>query len=221
MSSLRKDIIQRKEDIQQWIDECRPKAFICKQLNCKPETLNSHLKRMNIEYKGNQGGRGIESDASYIKAIDYAKKDLVQSNLLRKKLIRDGIKEYKCELCGLSEWQHQPIPLELHHKDGNHYNNELCNLQILCPNCHALQPNNSGKAADKEHLKIRLDRLAYKRDTDKLGKLTHERKTIKKEFFCVDCGVVVSTKGVRCKSCAAKIKNLKNRKVKIDLQESI
>ena len=29
------------------------------------------------------------------------------------------------------------IPLELHHKDGNKFNNNLSNLELLCPNCHA------------------------------------------------------------------------------------
>ena len=156
---------------------------------------------MGIEYKGNMGLKGFKNDPKYIKAIDYAKKEFVKSPVLKEKLIRDGIKEYKCELCGLSEWQGQPIPLELHHIDGNHYNNELDNLQILCPNCHALQPNNSGKSTNKEILKEKLDRLSSK------------ETAVKKEFFCPDCGAVVSAKGLRCKSCASKINNFKMRKV--------
>ena len=53
-------------------------------------------------------------------------------------------KEIKCEICGNTEWLGQPIPLELHHVDRNHYNNDLNNVKIICPNCHALQPGNSG-----------------------------------------------------------------------------
>lgn len=45
-------------------------------------------------------------------------------------------KEDKCERCGLSEWMGMKIPLELHHKDNNHYNNKLDNLMIVCSNCH-------------------------------------------------------------------------------------
>lgn len=44
----------------------------------------------------------------------------------------------KCNRCGISDWQGQPIPLELEHKDGNHLNNTRENLEILCPNCHSL-----------------------------------------------------------------------------------
>jgi hypothetical protein len=42
------------------------------------------------------------------------------------------------------------IPLEVHHIDGNHLNNELENLQLLCPNCHALTENWRGKNINKK-----------------------------------------------------------------------
>ena len=141
---MRTDILERKEEILQWIKEKKSKAFIAKQLHCKQETLNSYLKKMGIEYKGQQGwAKGIKA-TNYIPALEYIKKENVKSHVLKQKLIRDGIKEAKCEICGLSRWLGQEIPLELHHIDGNHYNNNLDNIQIICPNCHALQPGNSG-----------------------------------------------------------------------------
>ena len=63
------------------------------------------------------------------------------SHKLRNKLIEFGYKESKCELCGISEWLGKPVKLQLHHIDGNHDNNELSNLQILCPNCHSMTDN--------------------------------------------------------------------------------
>lgn len=59
------------------------------------------------------------------------------SNRLLNRLIQEGKKEYKCECCGISDWQNKKIILQLHHIDGDHYNNEFSNLQILCPNCHS------------------------------------------------------------------------------------
>ena len=59
-----------------------------------------------------------------------------------------AIKEYKCERCGRTEWEGFPIPLELHHLNGVHNDNRLENLQILCPNCHALTDNYSGKSSN-------------------------------------------------------------------------
>ena len=56
---------------------------------------------------------------------------------LKKKLLKEQLKEYRCEECGLSEWRGLPIPLELHHQNGVNNDHRLENLQLLCPNCHA------------------------------------------------------------------------------------
>ena len=55
----------------------------------------------------------------------------------------------KCENCGIEEWLGQPIPLELHHKDGNPHNNVLENYVLLCPNCHAMTDSYRGKNSKK------------------------------------------------------------------------
>ena len=68
-----------------------------------------------------------------------------QSYKLKKRLIAEGIKKSVCESCGQSEWLEQPIPLELHHINGNNSDNRLENLRILCPNCHALTDSYRGK----------------------------------------------------------------------------
>lgn len=47
----------------------------------------------------------------------------------------------KCECCGLSTWLDNPIKLEVHHEDGDHYNNLIDNLKLLCPNCHSFTKN--------------------------------------------------------------------------------
>lgn len=60
---------------------------------------------------------------------------------LKERLIREGIKEYKCECCGISEWNGKPISLQLHHINGIHNDNRLSNLQLLCPNCHSQTDN--------------------------------------------------------------------------------
>ena len=56
---------------------------------------------------------------------------------LKTRLLKEGIKEYKCENCENTEWLGASIPLELHHINGNNLDNRLENLQLLCPNCHA------------------------------------------------------------------------------------
>ena len=51
----------------------------------------------------------------------------------------------KCEMCLLESWLDNDIPLECHHIDGDRTNNELHNLQLLCPNCHAQTDNYRNK----------------------------------------------------------------------------
>lgn len=37
-----------------------------------------------------------------------------------------------CERCGYDKRE----ILQVHHKDGNHGNNDIYNLELICPNCH-------------------------------------------------------------------------------------
>lgn len=70
---------------------------------------------------------------------------------LKNRLLREGLKEPKCESCGLSIWMGHPIPLELHHLNGIKDDLRLENLQVLCPNCHALTENYRGKKLKNTH----------------------------------------------------------------------
>lgn len=69
----------------------------------------------------------------------------INSNHLRERLIKSGLKDERCEMCGLSIWMGQKIRLEIHHINANHKDNRLDNLMILCPNCHSLTDNYRGK----------------------------------------------------------------------------
>lgn len=55
------------------------------------------------------------------------------------------ISENKCYICGLTEWNGKPIPLVVDHIDGNHYNNYISNLRMICCNCDALLPTYKAK----------------------------------------------------------------------------
>ena len=69
----------------------------------------------------------------------------IDSNRLRKRLLSEGILQSICSSCNLTEWLGGPIPLELDHISGDHTDNSLCNLRLLCPNCHALTPTYRGE----------------------------------------------------------------------------
>jgi len=101
---------------------------------------------MGIEYSGNSSRKGFSHVEQRKPIMEYLQGN--STNLSkRQRLIEEQIKEAKCEICGLSEWMGRPIPLELHHIDFNHYNNNLDNLQILCSNCH-MQAHNYNNNQD-------------------------------------------------------------------------
>ena len=142
----RTDINERKEEILQWVSENRTKAWMAKELNCNPKTVASKLIEMGIDYKGNPSHKGEHIEKSYIPAKEYLGTDkTISSYKLKIKLLKEGIKDCQCERCGNSLWLGEQIPLELHHKDGNPFNNNLDNLELLCPNCHSFTENYRAK----------------------------------------------------------------------------
>lgn len=76
---------------------------------------------------------------------------------LKTRLINAGLKEDRCEQCGLNEWLGKPLSAQLHHKNGDGTDNRLPNLSFLCPNCHAQTDNWGGrnvKRREKPDLKL-------------------------------------------------------------------
>jgi hypothetical protein len=71
---------------------------------------------------------------------------------LRRRLLKAGLKEERCEQCGLDEWRGAPLRVTLHHANGDAYDNRLENLMFLCPNCHSQTSNFSGRNG---HLRAR------------------------------------------------------------------
>ena len=181
---MRNDIIEKRGDILLMVENNESKANICKFLNCKPETLNSYLNKLNIDYSGNKGLKGKKISANRISVYDYIEKDVVSASKLRKLLIRDGLKEKKCECCGLDEWMGKPIPLELHHVDENRFNNKLENIKILCYNCHMQEHNYSNSKKKKNPNKI-------------------------KEMKTCQCGSEINIRSTMCEKCWS----IKNRRV--------
>jgi hypothetical protein len=98
-------------------------------------TGQGHLKG-----KSNDWAPKIPFDKILIENSPY-----LNTSCLRQRLIKEGLKEARCECCGNTEWLGHPISLELEHINGNHNDNRIENLKILCPNCHAQTPTYRGK----------------------------------------------------------------------------
>ena len=104
--------------------------------------FNSFKKRA-IElgcYVPNQSGKGTSKKSTAYPLAEIIEHNLhpqYQSYKLKQRLIREGVKENRCEVCAVTEWLGQPLQMELHHIDGDRTNHLLENLLMICPNCHS------------------------------------------------------------------------------------
>lgn len=106
----------------------------------------------------------------------------------------------KCQLCGWNKINPvtKLIPLEVHHIDGNYLNTKENNLQLLCPNCHALTEN--FKALN---INGRLDRTIY----------------LNRKNYCIDCNSPILPSSLRCKKCEGKRKTISEEDMKLSRKE--
>lgn len=148
------------------------------------KTFKNFVRRNNIDTSHFDQYMSA-SIKEYVPANEYFNsKRKISSSKFLKKLLKEGYKEYNCEVCGIKEWNGKPITLQLHHIDGDDTNNLLSNLQVICPNCHSQTDNFRGNA----------------------------NKTEKAKRYCNECGKELKTNGVTglCSTCAQKLRRKHN-----------
>lgn len=135
------DIDISKEEFLSVCKNSKNKQEAYNKLNMHRNTFESYCKIFGIQ----KFRREREKLKYNLEDIFSGKHKNYPTSKLHKRLIKEGYKEYRCECCGLTEWLGKPIKLELHHINGNHSNNKLENLQLLCPNCHSYTDNFKSK----------------------------------------------------------------------------
>lgn len=151
-------------------------------------TLKRILNENNIDYS-HFTGRAKYYKTSSAKIEDYLNNKIkIKPYKLKQKLLKENIKENKCEICGLTEWLGKPLIIQLHHINGNNADNRLENLQMLCPNCHSQTESYCGKA---------------------------NTNSIKNH--CKDCGKEILKESIYCPICSFKHKRKVKRPTKEQL----
>jgi 5-methylcytosine-specific restriction endonuclease McrA len=75
---------------------------------------------------------------------------------LKRRLLRSGLKQDRCERCGITEWRGEPLSMHLHHVNGDGLDNRLENLELLCPNCHSQIDTYGGRNGHRRRTAIPL-----------------------------------------------------------------
>lgn len=148
------------------VSEAKSYRTVIKQLGLVPAGGNyEHVQRAIIDlglstdhFTGKRWNKGLRYERTGKIPLEelLVRDSQVQSFKLKNKLFRAGLKQPRCEMCG---WCQRSVdgrvPLELDHINGDRHDNRLCNLRVLCPNCHSLQPTHRGK-----NKKVQLARVS-------------------------------------------------------------
>lgn len=109
--------------------------------------LKNRLVKLNIDtshFKGKAHGTSPTAKRT-LDLILVENSDYMNLYSLKKRLIKENVLEYKCELCGINEWLGEKLTLHLDHKNGTNIDNRKENLRFLCPNCHSQTDTYAGR----------------------------------------------------------------------------
>lgn len=188
-----------KENIEKAVKDSDSYSETLRKMNipiqgCNSNTLKKKIEEYNIDIQHftfkKQYKEGLVN-FKYIESSEYLGTDKhIQTSKLKDKLLKEGLKQNKCEICGITEWMNKPIVCQLHHINGNNDDNRLENLQMLCPNCHSQTENYCGNATQKQR------------------------------FYCKDCGSEITRNATYCVTCSNKHRRKVERPSKEELIES-
>lgn len=128
-----------REELQQIASSVISLGAFLRELGLKSEgggsysTAKKYLQKLNID-TSHWKGKGWNKDNQ-----NKNWSDLVTTSTIKKRLLKS--RDYFCDRCKLTSWCDTHIVLELHHIDGDATNNNLNNLELLCPNCHSQTSN--------------------------------------------------------------------------------
>jgi 5-methylcytosine-specific restriction endonuclease McrA len=208
-----------------------------RKLKMSYRTFKRYAEKFGL-YKPNQGRRGYtkkDGRKPNKKIIAYSKVLVENSTYkrenLKRRLIEDGILEYKCSICGINEWNNKKIVLEIDHINGINNDNRIENLRLLCPNCHSQTEHFRGRNKKKPNT-IVTDQLllniiedcesiheVLKKSGLSMGEPNYNKvkllmkkynKNLKtkeiKRYFCIKCNIELKSKNknMMCIDCYRK-----------------
>ncbi len=145
-----------EKELREAVSSSRSYGQILVRLGLRPaganyQQITKYIKEYNLD-TAHLLGRGWKKGGKFPNVFKIPLEKILieesdyQSFKLKNRLFSANLKPRHCEMCGWAQTtQDGYLPLELDHINGNHRDNRLVNLRILCPNCHSLQPTHRGR----------------------------------------------------------------------------
>ena len=145
------------EQLRAAVADSRSMRQVLSRLNVAPAGGNYDVLRKAIRhwqldtshFTGQAWNRSRVTGPKHPIDVYLSNEKPIQSSMLARRLLAEEIFPRRCYSCNRTHWLDGAIPLELHHVNGDRSNNQLSNLRLLCPNCHALTPTYRGKNRTK------------------------------------------------------------------------
>lgn len=151
---LRKYNLKTRRSTGKTLKENTVPCRYCGKPTAKRNTFCSN--QCGTDYGAVEFGKRWEQESDGVLSDTIKKYGLITAQARRFIFIKY---KYACSKCG---WTHdcgdgRLPPLHCNHKDGNSKNNNLENIELLCPNCHAIEtrlnptPKGDGRWANGRH----------------------------------------------------------------------
>lgn len=176
------------------------------------------LKRLNITINHFNGLAGRSPAAPFVKSklsdILIENSSFSSTHHLKHRLYKENLLKEECSICGIKNWQGVLLSFHLDHINGEHTDNRIENLRILCPNCHSQTQTYSGKKLIGKyftnHCKScnKLIRSARVRCKECLTEQRYKgaTKSVKAPAKdCIDCGKKFQSINERCFGCIGRL----------------
>lgn len=114
-------------------------------------TFHRHTQRLGLDTSHFLGKAACRGKAQVGKGTIPLKDILIRNSMytntprLKIRLLREGLLQNNCALCGINSWLGTPLVLRLDHINGAHTDHRIRNLRLLCPNCDSQQSTFCGR----------------------------------------------------------------------------
>lgn len=179
---MRKGFTYTDEQLKNAIMSNNTMAGVMRTLGLRPhgnlaKSIKKHAQSLGIDFSHFHYDSNTRRSKIPLEKILVSGSDYYYSTMLKKRLIDSGLLDgTRCAICGIKPfWNGQVLNFQLDHINGQHNDNRIENLRLICPNCHTQCP------------------------TFCRGNKTE--KSVEPTKLCLDCSTPIDNRSKRCRNC--------------------